>query len=132
MTQPELSANELAEERTRLAATRTVMAADRTLMAWVRTGMSMITFGFTVYKLLAEAQARGMVLPRETTPRNLGLFLIGVGTISMIMGKIEYWSTLKGMGQFHPFRIWRPSFIMAVVMSVAGLVLFFGVLVRIL
>ena len=123
---------ELAEERTQLAALRTGMAADRTLMGWVRTGMSMITFGFTVYKLLQEAQERGLTLPRETTPRNLGLFLIGVGTLSMILGKIEYWHTLEQLKQLHKFRIWRPSFIIALVMSLAGLVLFFGIFQRML
>jgi putative membrane protein len=122
----------LVEERTRLAGTRTVMAADRTLMGWVRTGMSMITFGFTVYKLLNEVKASGVVLPNDNTPRNLGLFLIGVGTLSMIVGKIEYWQTVGGLDTGRPIRIWRPSFIMALVMSVAGLGLFFGILVRVL
>jgi putative membrane protein len=124
------SSNELAEDRTQLAAMRTGMAADRTLMGWVRTGMSMITFGFTVYKLLQEAQERGMVLPRETTPRNVGLFLIAVGTLSMILGKVEYWHTLLELKRFHPFRIWRPSFIIALLMSLAGLVLFLGIVSR--
>jgi len=132
MSHEERSANELAEERTRLAGVRTVMAADRTLMGWVRTGMSMITFGFTVYKLLNEVAEKGGALPRETTPRNLGLFLIAVGTISMVLGKIEYWQTLNSLGAERPGRFWRPSLIMALVMSVAGVVLFFGILVRVL
>jgi putative membrane protein len=132
VTDPEKhSSNELAEDRTQLAAMRTGMAADRTLMGWVRTGMSMITFGFTVYKLLQEAQERGMALPRETTPRNVGLFLIAVGTFSMILGKVEYWHTLRELERFHPFRIWRPSFIIALVMSLAGLVLFLGIVSRV-
>jgi len=121
----------LAEQRTQLAAMRTGMAADRTLMGWVRTGMSMITFGFTVYKLLAEAQQRGLILPRETTPRNLGLFLVGAGTISMILGKVEYWHALAQLKHLHRFRIWRPSFIIALLMSLAGLVLFFGIMQRV-
>lgn len=132
MSHEERSANELAEERTRLAGIRTVMAADRTLMGWVRTGMSMITFGFTVYKLLNEVKASGIALPRETTPRNLGLFLIAVGTIAMILGKMEYWQTLRGLEIGKPLHVWRPSFIMALVMSLAGLVLFFGILWRVL
>ena len=78
------SSNELAEDRTRLAAVRTRMAADRTLMGWVRTGMSMITFGFTLYKVLQSLQDDGMALRTDQTPRNLGLFLVAVGTLSMI------------------------------------------------
>lgn len=132
MTDPDKqSSNDLAEERTELAAMRTGMAADRTLMGWVRTGMSMITFGFTVYKLLQEAQERGLELPKETTPRNLGLFLIGMGTLSMILGKIEYWHSLKQLGPHHPFRVWRPSFLIAFLMSLAGLVLFLGIIERV-
>ena len=74
--------------------------------------------------------ASGGVLPRESTPRNLGLFLIAAGTLSMIMGKVEYWHTLKSLDVGRPLSIWRPSFIMALVMSVAGLVLFFGILMQ--
>ena len=124
------SPNELAEDRTHMAAVRTGMAADRTLMGWVRTGMSMITFGFTIYKILQEVQETTASLPRESTPRNVGLILIGVGTLSMIMGKIEYWHTLKELSQFIPFKIWRPSFIMALVMSFLGSLLFLGILIR--
>ena len=127
MTGENRTANEMAAERTGLASLRTGLAADRTLMGWVRTGMSMITFGFTVYKLLSEAQERGMVLPRETTPRNVGLFLIAAGTFATIMGKIEYAHTLRQLGATYPFKLYRPSFIMALVISLSGLVLFLGI-----
>ena len=124
------SSNELAEDRTRLAAVRTRMAADRTLMGWVRTGMSMITFGFTLYKVLQSLQEDGMALRTDQTPRNLGLFLVAVGTLSMIFGKIEYWSTLDSMREHHPFRLFRPSFVMALLLSLLGLALFVGILRR--
>ena len=132
MTSEQHTSNELAEERTSLATLRTGMAADRTLMGWVRTGMSMITFGFTLYKLLSEAQQRGLVLPRETTPRNVGLFLIAAGTLSTILGKIEYWHTLRQLGTKYPFKFYRPAFLIALLMSIAGLLLFLGIIERIL
>jgi putative membrane protein len=126
------TSNELAEERTDLAARRTVMAADRTLMAWVRTGLSMISFGFTIYKVLQAFQAAGSILPHEDTPRRIGLFLTGLGTVSIVIGTIEYWQTLRDMKGEYDVRIWRPAFIMALIMSAAGLFLFLGIISKVL
>ncbi len=125
------SSNELAELRTDLAATRTLMAADRTLMAWVRTALSMFSFGFTIYKILQAFQGAGQ-LPQGYTPRSAGLLLIGLGTFAMVMGTIEYWGTLREVHHVQSFRIARPALIMALVMSVLGLFLFFGIVVRLL
>ena len=61
---------------------RTIMAADRTLMAWIRTSLSMLSFGFTIYKFL-EGAAQQNMLPRSGTPQDVGLFLAGMGTLSM-------------------------------------------------
>jgi putative membrane protein len=68
------------------------MAADRTLMAWIRTALSMLSFSFAIYKILQDVEKAGG-LPRENTPRNVGLFLAVVGTAAMVMGTIEYWCT---------------------------------------
>ncbi len=124
--------NELAEERTGLAAKRTVMAADRTLMAWVRTGLSMTSFGFTIYRLLQAFQSAGSILPNEHSPRRIGLFLTGMGTISVVIGTIEYWATLRDLkGEYH-VGIWRPAFIMALLMSLLGLFLFVSIFIKVL
>jgi putative membrane protein len=129
---PEKTSNELAEARTDLAAKRNVMAADRTLMAWVRTGLSMISFGFTMYKLLQAFQQAGSILPHENTPRRIGMFLTGLGTISVVIGTIEYWQTLRDLRGEYEVRIWRPSFVMALIMSVAGLFMFLGIISKLL
>lgn len=126
------SSNELAEVRTDLAATRTLMAADRTLMAWVRTALSMFSFGFTIYKILQAFQGAGQSLPDGYTPRSAGLFLIGLGTFAMVMGTVEYWGTLREVHHVQSFRIARPALIMALVMSVLGMLLFFGIVIRLL
>jgi putative membrane protein len=130
--EPAKSTNELAADRTELAVRRTLMAADRTLMAWIRTALSMISFGFTIYKILEAFRKSGGALPHEDTPRNVGLFLIGLGTASTVMGTIEYWQALKDMQSMGRISIWRPSFIIAQVLSVAGLLLFFSILVKLL
>jgi inner membrane protein YidH len=134
------TANELSEQRTDLAIRRTIMAADRSLMAWIRTGLSLISFGFTIYKLLQEAarlvQERGEALRNDHSPRNVGLFLTGLGTVAIVIGTIEYWQTHKELHQeLHQelrLIIWRPAFIIAVIMSAAGLIMFLSIISRLL
>jgi putative membrane protein len=126
------TANELAEDRTKLAVQRTVMAADRSLMAWIRTGLSMISFGFTIYRVLEAFQASGEILPRVNTPRNIGLFLTGLGTAALLAGTIEYFQTLKDMHVLHAQRIFRPAFIMALLMAAMGVFMFVSIYGRVL
>jgi putative membrane protein len=83
------------ESATDLAITRTILAAERTLMAWIRTGLSMISFGFTIYKFLQGLTAAGGIrLRRPEEPRRLGLFLVALGTGSLVVGILEYVRTL--------------------------------------
>lgn len=135
MTTPQVkSANELAEDRTDLAVERTVMAADRTLMAWLRTALSMISFGFTIYKVLQGFHGlEGYALANKFDPRIVGEFLVGLGTLSMVMGTIEYWFVLRDLCRMAHARIWvRPSFIMALVISLAGLGVFISIITNLL
>jgi putative membrane protein len=125
-----LSPNELAQRRTDLATSRNLMAADRTLMAWVRTALSLDSFGFTIYKVLVAFQEGGGRLPQGQTPRNIGLFLTGLGTIAMLMGTVEYWQTLKGLHKIMEFRLMRSSLVMALIMSVLGVFLFVSIMTK--
>lgn len=125
-----LSSNELAQMRTDLATSRNLMAADRTLMAWVRTSLSLNSFGFTIYKVLLAFQQGGGELRHEHTPRNVGLFLTGLGTLAMLMGTVEYWQTLKELHDIKDFRLSRPSLVMALIMSAMGVFLFFSIMTR--
>jgi putative membrane protein len=129
---PVRDATELAIERTDLAVERSVMAADRSLMAWIRTALSMISFGFTIYKLLQGFQEAGNQLARASSPRAMGLFLTGLGTVAMVSGTVEYWYRLKGMHVYNVRRAGRPSFIIALVMSATGLFLFVSILAKVL
>lgn len=126
------SANQLAEERTDLATTRTLMAADRTLMAWTRTALSMISFGFTIYKLLEGFREAGVHLAHPHSPRSIGLFLTGMGTVSMLLGTIEYWRFILSLREYHPVSIWRPTFFVALVMALSGSILFMSIIIRLL
>jgi putative membrane protein len=120
----------MAADRTDMATQRTLMAMDRSLMAWTRTALSMISFGFTIYKILEGVQKTGANLPHDYTPQTIGLFLTGMGTVSMVAGTIEYWQRLKMLREFHPIKTWRASFIMALIMSVTGLSFFIIIIAR--
>jgi putative membrane protein len=124
--------NQLAQERTDLGAMRTLLAADRTLMAWVRTALSLESFGFTIYKVLQAFQQEGRTLPRDRTPANVGLFLTAMGTLAMVMGTIEYLQDRKSLQPFQEVPLARPSFLMALVMSFVGVLLFFHIIARVL
>lgn len=132
-----LTATELAAERTDLATFRSVLAADRSLMAWIRTALSMISFGFTIYKVLEGLQVDGVDLGRDDAPRLVGMLLTGLGTISMVLGTIEYYFRLKELNRLQPIIVWRPTrllshpeFIIAVVMSALGVFLFASIVAR--
>lgn len=128
------SSNELAEDRTLLAIKRTVMGADRTLMAWLRTALSMISFGFTIYKVLEGFKGGDVgVVAQQYEPRTVGLFLVGLGTLAMVMGTIEYWFAIKGMQPVASITIWkRPSFVMALTICFAGLGVFVSIIANLL
>jgi len=121
MMEPEKvkSSNELAQDRTELAIDRTLMAASRSLMAWVRTGLSMIGFGFTIYKFLSN-EAQGLV----RDPRNVGLFLIVLGIVSIVFGGIEYMQTVGDLRQNYGAKKFRKyPLIMAFLVGGLGLAL---------
>ena len=78
-------------EGTSLAIERTQLAADRTLMAWIRTAFSMISFGFTIFKFFQYLGKEGVAgAPRGHGPRNLGIALVTMGTLSLAIGLWEH------------------------------------------
>jgi putative membrane protein len=108
------------------------MAADRSLMAWIRTALSMISFGFTIYKLLQGFAAAGTELAKASSPRAMGLFLTGLGTLAMVFGTVEYWVRLKELRRARDVSFLRPSLVMSVVMSMIGLFMFIAITFRVL
>lgn len=115
----------------KLAIDRTAMAADRTLMAWTRTGISMISFGFTIYKLLHGAFTEGIVMTRHPEgPRQLGLFLIAIGTVSLGMGMVEHWHTKKNLGLLPRFKLLNPTFLTSSAIVLLGTFLFITIILR--
>jgi putative membrane protein len=130
MDRPKESSDELAGDRTDMASMRTLMAADRTLMAWVRTSLSLSSFGFTIYKVLQGFAQAGFHLPHSQTPLVVGLFLTGLGTLAMVMGSVEYAQSLRELRRFMDIKLARPAFIMAMLMGLIGLFLFFSIITK--
>lgn len=129
---PKDRATLLAQERTDLGVQRTLMAAERTLMAWIRTSISMIGFGFSIYKFfqyLPEEIAAGNIRNPQA-PRNLGLTLIGLGTLALAAAAWQHRSFLKEMGPSHMRRMWSISFTVAILVILIGFITFYGVLLR--
>ncbi|WP_222105648.1 YidH family protein [Paraburkholderia sp. BCC1884] len=133
MTQAQArTSDQLAVDRTGLAATRTLMAADRTLMAWIRTALSMISFGFTIYKVLQGFADAGVHLNHPNSPRMVGLFLTAMGTVSMVLGTIEYARAIAMLREYQEESLWRPSFFIALIMACSGSFVFLSIIIRLL
>lgn len=130
--------NELAGQTmdtTMMAVDRTLMAADRSLMAWVRTGLSMISFGFTIYKFLEYSREQvlpnGKVAPGIATPELVGLFMVGMGIISLILGILENVYNVKRLIAHYQFRRPRYALFMAVILAFFGLFLLLSIMFKI-
>jgi putative membrane protein len=129
--EPKLS-DVLAQKRTDLAAQRTILAADRSLIAWVRTGLSLIGFGFTIYKALQLLAEEGTAITfRKTGPRDIGLFLISLGTGSLIFAILDYWKSMKTIGKEYGYSPWRTPVFAAAGVALLGLFLLTMIILRI-
>ena len=115
-----------------LATTRTLLAHERTLMAWVRTAFSMITFGFAIMKFfqyLAESETLGSA-QRGTGARNLGVTLVLLGTVSLIGATWQHWRSMKEMQAAGKQSVWSLVLVVAILVTVIGLLAVVGAFVR--
>jgi putative membrane protein len=129
--EPKLS-DVLAQKRTDLAAQRTIMAADRSLIAWLRTGLSLIGFGFTIFKALQYLAEQGTTLTfRKTGPRDIGLFLIALGTGSLIFAIVDYWKSMKNLEKEYDCSPWRTALFATSGVALLGLFLILLIVLKI-
>ena len=112
-----------------MATGRTVLAMDRTLLAWVRTSLSLISFGFTIYKVLQAVQKEGIAgVLRPTGPRNLGLFLILLGTLPLGLALVRFWVSMRRhLGVSRRDLLLNPGLLVATIISLLGLFLVFTI-----
>lgn len=125
-----------AKDSTDMAVTRTVMAVERSLMAWVRTGLALISFGFTIYKFLDYSReqliATGELVSNISGPKVIGLFLIGMGVLSLLLGTIENEFAIRKLRENHDFSHSRYALFMALMLMAFGLGLIIAIIFRIL
>ncbi len=116
------------KERTGMAVARTVMAADRSLMAWVRTGLSLISFGFTIYKFLEYSQEQleilGKRLPNLSSPKVIGVFMVGMGILSIIFGIMQNRTTMSDLKKQHDIVHSKYALLISGILTVLGFVVF--------
>lgn len=104
----------------------------RTLLSWVRTSVSMIGFGFTIYNFYVGFFDE-LGSPRmDDAARNLGLALVGFGTLAMVVAIWNFWSfnqylestagPLQVPGEMK--RRWFISYVAAAVILAIGLITF--------
>jgi putative membrane protein len=74
----------------------------------------------------------GVHLAHPHSPRTFGLFLTGMGTVSMVLGTIEYWRTVVSLRVYQPVSIWRTTFFVALVMACTGSFVFLSIVRRLL
>lgn len=96
-------------------------------MAWIRTGLSMNGFGYTIYKCVQSFADQ--IEPNAA--RNLGLFLIGLGTLSILFGCIEYWQSGRELGEIYQTPLRKFPLIMAGLLGLLGVLLFLSMFLEI-
>jgi putative membrane protein len=117
---------------TQLSWMRSDLSNLRTLLAWARTSVSMIGFGFTIYNFYRGFLEDLAGSHGTDAARNLGLALVGAGTVAMVIALWNYWSINKALAAMdRDFPIprelqmhWVISYVVAVVLALIGLVTF--------
>jgi putative membrane protein len=115
---------------TDLAFERTVLAYERTLMAWIRTAISLISFGFTIYKFFQEWRRSEQSVQSVFTPRIVGMMMILFGLIGLLFAEIQHVSAIKKLRRDYPKVDRSLSSVLAILILMFGLILFFAALFR--
>lgn len=97
---------------------------ERMLIQWVRTSLSLISFGFTIYKFFQYlVQSKTVESEAQRGPRNLGMSLIGVGTLVLLAATFQYWRMHRKLRHETDGKLpVSLALIMAVAMSAIGFV----------
>ena len=120
---------DLSDKRTQLSFQRTALSYERTLMSWIRTSTSMITFGFTIYKFFEEVQKSGHP-NRFFSPRMVGMMMIAFGFLGLLFAQIQHYKAYKSLKDEFPAVQRSLSSVLALLILVFGLLLFFAALFR--
>lgn len=117
-------------DATKLALERTFLAYERTLMAWTRTSVSLVSFGFTLFKFfqyMAEREPEKYV-SHVLGPRTVGILMIAIGTFMLILATIMHRKEMNELRKSYPEAKFSQSFILAVLISILGVLMLTGAL----
>jgi len=117
---------------TQLSWMRSDLSNLRTLLSWVRTSVSMIGFGFTIYNFYSGIFQTTGGERIDDAARNLGLALVGFGTLALIVAIWNYRSinqylenTSVALEVPRSLKLrWYYSYIVTTVLMIIGLVTF--------
>jgi uncharacterized membrane protein YidH (DUF202 family) len=122
----EVTATELATERSR-------EAADRTLMAWVRTSLTLIGFGFGFGKFHGYLQTAGLREKIDPIHSTLifGVSFIALAILGLFAAVLQHWRVLRRLedDQFAYAHSWPIERITAVLLFVIGLFSLMGLFI---
>jgi putative membrane protein len=88
-----------------------------------------------VYKFLEYSReqllASGKALGSISSPKVIGLFMIGIGILSIVLGTVENVATIRGLRAQHEIKHPRYALLMSGILTIFGIVLFLGIILRI-
>jgi len=118
------------DPRVQLAFERTFLAYERTRIAWVRTALALISFGFVIAKFFQYLREQRGQTATVLSPRAVGLIMITIGLVGLILANWQQRRAVKALRERCP-KLPRPvSGVMAVLITLFGVLALIGALVR--
>jgi putative membrane protein len=118
------------DPRVQLAFERTFLAYERTRIAWVRTALALISFGFVIAKFFQYLREQRGQTATVLSPRAVGLIMITIGLVGLVLANWQQQRAVKALRERCP-ELPRPvSGMMAVLITLFGVLALIGALVR--
>jgi inner membrane protein YidH len=118
------------DPRVQLAFERTFLAYERTRIAWVRTALALISFGFVIAKFFQYLREKQGETTTVLSPRAIGLLMITIGLAGLILADWQERRALKALRERCPELPKSISGVMAVLITLFGVLALIGALLR--
>jgi inner membrane protein YidH len=118
------------DPRVQLAFERTFLAYERTRIAWVRTALALISFGFVIAKFFQYLREKQGERATVLSPRAIGLLMISIGLVGLVLANWQERRALKALRERCPELPQSISGVMAVLITLFGVLALIGALLR--
>jgi len=118
------------DPRVHLAFERTFLAYERTRIAWVRTALALISFGFVIAKFFQYLREKQGETATMLTPRTIGLVMISIGLVGLILASWQERRALKALRERCPELPRSISGVMALLITLFGVLALIAALLR--